>query len=194
MAVAPLPAPPKTLTYEEYIAEPRVEGRYDIIDGVRVEMPGASWFHQRIVINLVMLLFAFEKAAKRGRVLTAPFDVIVRTGPLRTQQPDVFFITNERLEEAGGVPVDGPLPLGPELIVEVLSSSESPRTLRAKLDDFASVGVREAWLVSPESETVQVFRLTPERIEAAAVCVYGQTLISEAIAGLTMALADIFDE
>jgi Uma2 family endonuclease len=194
MAIATPASPSKTLTYEEYMAEPRVEGRYDIIDGVRVEMPGASWFHQRIVIKLVMLLFAFEKAAKRGRVLTAPFDVIVRTGPLRTRQPDVFFITNERLEEAGGVPVDGPLPIGPELIIEVLSPSETPRTLRAKLEDFASVGVREAWLVGPESETVQVFRLTPERIEIAAVYIYGQTLTSEAIPDLAIALADIFDE
>jgi Uma2 family endonuclease len=194
MAVAPLPAPPKTLTYEEYMAEPRVEGRYDIIDGVRVEMPGASWFHQEIVGHVFELLRAFQRAQRTGRTLMAPFDVVIRQGPLRTRQPDVFFITNERLEEAGGVSVDGPLPLGPELIIEVLSPSETPRTLRAKLDDFASVGVREAWLVSPESETVQLLRLTPERIETAAVYVYGQTLISEAIAGLTMALADIFDE
>jgi Uma2 family endonuclease len=194
MAVAAPASPPKTLTYEEYLAEPRVEGRYDIIDGVRIEMPGASWFHQEIVGRIFLLLRAFQKAKRSGRTLMAPFDVVVRPVPLRTRQPDVFFITNERLEEAGGVPVDGPLPIGPELIIEVLSPSETPRTLRAKLEDFASVGVREAWLISPESETVQVFRLTPEHMEAAGVYVYGQTLTSEAIPALAIALADIFDE
>jgi Uma2 family endonuclease len=42
MAVAAPASSPRTLTYEEYLAEPRVEGRYEIIDGVRIEMPGAS--------------------------------------------------------------------------------------------------------------------------------------------------------
>jgi Uma2 family endonuclease len=124
----------------------------------------------------------------------APFDVVIRTVPLQTRQPEVFFITNERLEEAGGIPAAGPLPIGPELIIEVLSASETPRTLGAKLEDFASVGVREAWLVSPESETVQVYRLAPEWIEPAAVYIYGQTLTSEAIPDLSIALADTFDE
>ncbi len=35
-------APVSSLTYEAYMAEPQVEGRYDIIEGVRVFMPGAT--------------------------------------------------------------------------------------------------------------------------------------------------------
>ena len=36
-------APPQTLTYEAYMAEPITEGRYDIINGVRIFMPGGTY-------------------------------------------------------------------------------------------------------------------------------------------------------
>ena len=49
-------APAATLTYEAYMAEPEVQGRYDIVNGVRIIMPGATWDHQTIAMNLVELL------------------------------------------------------------------------------------------------------------------------------------------
>ena len=183
------------LTYEAYMAEGRVEGSYDIIDGERVFTSEATvWKHQRIVGNVFALLRDFERASQQGHVLTAPFDVTIRRFPLRTRQPDVLFITNERLESVGGVPAEGPLEIGPELVIEVLSPGETPRSVRGKLEDFRSVGVREAWLISPEAETVQVLRLDGEGTETVAVYIYGQTVESFAVPGLTVALADIFAE
>jgi Uma2 family endonuclease len=182
------------LTYEAYLAEDPVEGRYDIIDGTRIPLPGQSLKHQEVVVRLLIKIARFALESRRGQVLTAPLDVIIRRDPLRTRQPDVFFITNERLAEIGGPPSQGVLTVGPELIIEVLSPSETARSVRAKLTDLAGVGVREAWLVSPEAETVQVLRLTPETMETAATYGYDQTVISEAIAGLTVPVAQIFED
>lgn len=193
-AAAPPPGAKRFFTFEEYLAGPRLQGSYDIIDGELIEMPGASLPHQMIVVRLVALFFAFQQAARLGQTLTAPCDVLIRRRPFRSRQPDVSFITNDLLAEAGGVPVEGPLTVGPELVVEILSPSKTPRTVRAKLEDLASVGAREAWLVSPEAETVQVLRLSPQSIEAVDAYVYGQTLESEAIPGLSVALADLFSE
>lgn len=198
MAVAamlmPTPAPqPQTFTYAEYLATP-LTGSYAIVDGVLIEMPSPSWSHQERAARVFESLRAYQRSRQNGRTLMAPFDVVVQQSPLRTRQPDVFYISNERLAEAGGIPQEGPLPLGPELVVEILSPSETPRTVREKLEDLAAVGTREAWLVSPESETVQVLRLSPEGIEPAAVYIYGQTLTSLTFPELTIALADIFDD
>ncbi len=57
-------APPLTLTYEAYMAEPETEGRYDIINGVRIFMPGGTWRHQRIANNISRALYHFEQTKR----------------------------------------------------------------------------------------------------------------------------------
>ena len=125
-------------------------------------------------------------------LLTAPCDVVIRRAPLRTRQPDVLFISNERLSEAGGEDYEGPLEVGPELIVEVISPSGTRRTILKKLSDYQSVGVKEAWLISRNSETVEVLQLSEDGLQTVAVYVNGQTCVSVAVPGLSVALADIF--
>lgn len=192
MATATLPvAESGRLTYEEYLTEGTVEGRYDILDGIRTFLPGQTWQHQKIAVRVLERLYDYERTTRSGKVLIAPFDILIRRAPLRTRQPDIFFITNARLAEAGLRPEHGFLTAGPNLIVEVLSPGES---IHNKLTDLAEVGVREAWLVSPEAETVQVMRLSPERMETAATYGFDQTVISEAIPGLTVPVARIFED
>ncbi len=200
MAVATMPpvqAEPvqtKRLTYEEYLNEPEINAPYEIIDGELFLMPGPEWIHQRLVGNVYQLLVRFEKETKRGFALVSPFDVVVSRSPLRTRQPDVLFITNEQLNQAGGEPVGRPLERAPELVVEVLSPSETPRSLNGKLEDFRRVGVREVWLISSYAETVQVVRLTENAVETVAAYAYGQTVDSLSVPGLSVAVADIFAE
>ncbi len=42
-------APALALTYEAYMAEPTVYGRYDIVNGIRVFQPELSWGRQEII-------------------------------------------------------------------------------------------------------------------------------------------------
>src|SRR5262249_48769079 len=144
----PPPPPSKLLTYEDYMEEEHFEGRYDIIDGVRIVMPGATWSHQETVGNILEALRRYARKTGKGKPITAPFDVLIRRLPrLRTSQPDVLYITNMQLAQGGGIPDKGPLEVAPELIVEVLSESETPGELEAKLADYVSIGVQEAWIV-----------------------------------------------
>ncbi len=195
MALAAPMAPAQTLTYEQYLAEGRIEGRYDILEGKRIFMPGPTWRHQEVVGNVLLRLHEFGRAQGVGKAMTAPFDVLVRLTPrLQTRQPDVFFITNARLQEAGMEPEEGVLTVAPELVVEVLSPSEGRRTRTDKIADFQSIGVRECWIVSPQAETVEVLRLAPDALETVGVYVNGQTLRSEVFPDLSLPVVEIFAE
>lgn len=155
-------AAPKShlLTYEEYMSEPEIVHRYDIIEGVRHFMSPPTWEHQTILGNASGLLDRFAEASGLCYVLIAPLDVLIRRTPrLQTRQPDVFLVTHGRLAQGGGAPKKGPLPVGPELVVEIVSDSERASMLSDKLADYATVGVNEAWVVRPGAQTVEVITL-----------------------------------
>jgi Uma2 family endonuclease len=190
------PAAPQTyeLTYDAYMAEPQVEGRYDIIQGVRIFMPGASRRHQRIADSMTQLLRAFEQQAGLGISVSAPYDVLIRRLPrIQTRQPDVLFVSFGRLAQTGsGSEEVGPLEVAPELVVEVVSSSETQRILGDKIADYITIGVDECWVVRPDAETVEVLTLTPVGASSAAVYGQGEVVQSAVFAGLKVSVADIF--
>lgn len=191
MALAEAEIASRTLTYEDYLSEGVVYGRYEIIDGVRHFMPNPTPLHQEIAGAIYELLRAWQRQTRLGRTFMAPRDVLVSVNPMRTRQPDVLFISNERI---GGQPLFDPAPFAqaPELVVEVLSDSDTRQMRLAKIRDFCSVSVNECWLVSPETESVEVLRLTPGGPERAALYGLGETLQSLTFPDLTLALDDIF--
>jgi Uma2 family endonuclease len=196
-----IPGITRPMSYEEYLAGPEEMARYDIIDGWKIYrkygvkgLPSPTQRHQDIVLNLGEAFRAFQRSSQSGRVMIAPRDVFISQRPSRTRQPDVLFISNNRLEN--NVSLDNPAPLSPapELVVEVLSPSDSRRVQTAKIADYVSVGVQECWLVSMEAETVEVLGLTGEQAETLAVYGRGQTVASVAFPGLTVAVDTIFTE
>ncbi len=191
--MATLTTPPAaTLTYEAYMAEPQTEGRYDIVNGVRVAMPGATWRHQRIANNISRSLYAFEERSGLGITVSAPYDVLIRRVPrLGTRQPDVLFVTHERIARGGGVPDVGPLEVAPEIVVEVVSNSETQRILGDKLTDYVEIGVDECWVVRPEDRTVEVLALSPEGARSVRVYGDGEAVASVVFANLSVAVADV---
>ena len=193
MAVAPRAEAPPVLSYEQYLTEGEVMARYDIIRGVRFFMPAPKWKHQRIADAVVGLLRRYERENGRGFALSAPFDVLIRRVPLQTRQPDVLFISHEQIQRAGGVPEEGALEVAPELVIEILSPSDTARVLEEKVADFRSVGVQECWVVDPDGETVTVLPLAAQVTSPAVTYSAGETVRSLAFPDLAVPVADIFD-
>ena len=191
MAIAEQFISQKLLTYEDYLTEGVVYGRYDIIDGERITMASPTDGHQDIVGNIYELLRVYQRRARIGKAIFAPSDVLVTRRPLRTRQPDVLFISYERY--TGRNPqIAEPISPAPELVVEVLSPSET-RSIRAgKIRDFCTVDVKECWVVNVDDQTAEVLRLTSEGPVREALYGLGQTLQSLTFPDLTIALDDIF--
>ena len=189
------PAAPQIyeLTYDAYMAEPETEGRYSIVNGVRIFMAGASYRHQRVSNNISRALYKYEQESGVGTTVSAPFDVLIRRSPrMQTRQPDVLFISNGRLVEGGGIPVKGPFNAAPELVVEIISDSETQRILGDKIADYIAIGVEECWVVRPDAGTVEVLALTPGGAQSLAVYGQGEAVQSAVFAGLTVSVADVF--
>jgi Uma2 family endonuclease len=181
------------LTYEEYLAEGEVMARYDIIDGVREPLTNPTRRHQRSLRRVARLLEDYEAETGSGQVLVAPIDVLISRRPLRTRQPDVLFISNERLALNPPETDAAPLLVAPELVVEILSPTETRRSRAAKLADYAAVDVRECWIIDPAAETVEVLRLSAGGPETVAAFGRGAVLRSEYLADFHRSVDRIFE-
>lgn len=73
--------------------------------------------------------------------------------------PDVSFVRAGRLPAT--VPLTGLPAIAPDLAVEVLSPSDTPKEVAGKLDDFFGAGTELVWLVDPRGRWVDV--VTPDR-------------------------------
>lgn len=174
------------------MAEGEMVARYYIIDEVRTFMSGANFGHQRVANNVEETFRVFERVTGAGYALSAPFDILIRRSPLRTRQSDVLFITHTRLQQGSGIPQRGPLQVPPEIVVEIVSASETQRILGDKLADYSAIGVEEAWVLRPETRTVEVLRLTPGGFVSTAMYDDTQFVQSLILPNLAVAVADVF--
>jgi len=193
MSTATAPAaPPKLLTYEAYMAEETDYRRYDIIDGEKFPMPGATTNHQDIQLNTAILFRAYQQTTGKGKVILAPRDVQISRAPLRVRQPDVLFMSSERIA-LNPTPLDPtPLSPAPELVVEIISGSETARRFNAKVNDYCKVDVQECWKVMPDTQTVEVLRLSRNGAEPIRTYSMGETVQSIAFPNLTATVESIF--
>ena len=180
-----------TLTYEAYMAEPETQGRYDIVNGVRIFQPEVTWRRQSVMLNVCGELSEYERATG-GHIVPSPFDIFIRREPLQIRQPDLLLISHARLMAGGGPPKIGPLEIAPELVVEIISDSETQRILGDKIADYISIGVDECWVVRPEERTVEVLRLMPNGPQSVGVFGEMETFVSVVFPALSVAALDIF--
>ena len=112
--------------------------------------------HQFVVTELAYALTAFAKTEKLGQVYVSPIDVILPdlANPV---QPDIIFITKSRLAIVKENVIEGV----PDLIVEVLSPSNPHHDRRTKYRLYEEAGVKEYWIVDPDTCIVDVY--TPYR-------------------------------
>jgi Uma2 family endonuclease len=143
------------LTYDDFVLFPDDGKRHEIIDGEHYVTPSPSRRHQKLSGRLY---FAIEHCVRAhpgiGEIYYAPFDVVLSLHDV--VEPDLVFVAADQVDILTEKNVQGP----PALVIEILSKSTRKRDAQMKRRLFERTGVREYWLVDPELDTVQVFRLT----------------------------------
>ena len=173
-------------TYRDYLDLPETAERCELIDGEYWIMPSPTGPHQGAVLNMGSELWRFVRANKLGKVFIAPFDVIL--SPDDVFQPDVMFISNERMRRYTGDNVRG----APDLAVEALSPSTANRDRGVKLERYARFGVLEYWLIDTVAKNVQVLAAIMGEFETAGVYGEGDTLQSPLLPGLQLDVREAF--
>jgi Uma2 family endonuclease len=184
----------KHLTFVDYLLSPTIMQRYDIIDGEMVMSAASTGKHQEIIGNIYVVVRAYLRENQRGIVIFAPCDIVIRCDPLRTRQPDLFMFRQGRddiddLENLLDQPV---IEVAPDLTIEIISKNETRHASAAKIVDYRRIGVKECWIVSPQAQTVEVLRLSPEETRTVGICGVGVHVRSEILAGLELPTDDIF--
>jgi Uma2 family endonuclease len=143
--------PPSTLgpyRAADYWKLPEGE-RVELLRGRFVVSPAPNTLHQTLVILLSNLLYEASRRSG-GRALPGPTDVVLDDHTIL--QPDALYIRRERrhiIRER----VFGP----PDLVIEILSPSNSRRDRIDKLNLYAEYGVAEYWIVDPVERQFDFF-------------------------------------
>ena len=158
----------------------------ELSDGKLIVLPMPTTEHQDIVFNIAVALRTFVNANKLGKVSIAPLPV--RLWPNKIREPDVLVMLNANLHRVQSQ-FWGP----PDLAVEVVSPSTQRADRKEKLLEYAAAGVNEYWIVSAESQAVEVYRLEEERyiLDETYSSATNDQVESRVIAGFTVACADI---
>ena len=179
---------PKPLDYQAYLKTPEIKRRYDIIDGeFHFMAPSPGWFHQEDMVEICVMLRSHVRRRGLGRVVAAPLDVIISKNPMRTRQPDVLYVSHARFRL-----VDEILHCAPDLVVEILSPSNTARKIAEKLRDYAAIGVREAWIADRKTGTITVLHLQRGEFRETAAYRVGQRLRSKVLPELRLDVAKVF--
>ncbi len=179
----------KEWTYEDYLALP--EGgllRYEVIDGELYMTPAPNLRHQEISWNLAGVFWSFLKKNPIGKSFSAPIDVVFSRDPLLYVEPDLVFVSNARSAILTEPNIQGT----PDLLVEILSPTTEMNDRRLKFSLYERFGVPEYWIVDPETETVQIFRLADEHYPAPLEFRKMDVLESPRLPGLSIPLSDVF--
>jgi len=183
-----LDPPPGSATEADVVAaEQKQNTLCELVDGVLVEK-GMGYTESLLAGALIEILRRFVKPRKLGLV-SAP-DGMLRLFPGLIRIPDVAFASWDRFPDRK-VP-NSPAPaIVPDLVIEVLSESNTAAEMDRKRAEYFDAGVRLIWEVDPPPRIVRVF--TPsgavESLDAS------QTLDGgDVLPGFTLVLSELFAE
>ncbi len=132
------------LAYQEYFQE-------ELIDGKIVAMSPRPAFNHNQISSNIYRLFANHLKKRKCTAIADGMDLYLTEKDHFV--PDGMIVCDKNKIKANGV--HG----APDLVVEVLSPSTMKNDRTHKKDVYEQCGVREYWIVSPESKSIEQYLL-----------------------------------
>lgn len=126
----------------------------ELIDGIIYMSPSPTPFHQQAAGKLFFEIYKFVSNRNLGSVYFAPIDVYLDE-ERNAVQPDIIFVADEGRTTTSRKGIHG----APEFIIEIISPSNSTHDLVVKKEIYQRFGVKEYWIVNPESKETIGFSL-----------------------------------
>lgn len=136
-------------------------GVLELVDGVLVEKP-VGWTESRLATVLAGEIHAYLKKRNLG-VVNCGGDAYLKLSRRLIRVPDLSFVSWDRLPRRQA-PKEPCPELIADLVVEVLSRSNTGKEMKRKRGDFFSRGTKRFWIVDPRKSTVTVYRNETDHI------------------------------
>jgi Uma2 family endonuclease len=170
--------------------QPRADiNRYELTDGRIVMTPPAGRTHARVEIKLAQLINQYVENEEIGIALGSSAGYDLPSGD--TLEPDVSYISSDRLAAGPHTGPDQFLRVVPNLIVEVLSPSTAKRDQTEKKEIYERNRVDEYWMVDPRRKAVTVFNLGKQGYDAGRTFTRG-TIRSRVLPKLRISVEKLF--
>lgn len=172
-------------TLEQLARMPEDGLRHEIDAGELLVMTRPNSRHGIIQANLIRILGEYVHRNDLGQIL-AESGFILGHKPEILRGSDVAFVRRTRV---GDLPDEGWADFAPDLVVEVVSPSDTARRMDRKVHQYLAAGTLAVWVVYPETKSAHIF----EPHGAARVVEIDGVLASPAaLPGFELAVRDIF--
>lgn len=140
----------KEWTVDDYLLLGETNTPCQLINGELIMSPSPSPLHQIVLGNLYILIESYSKKVE-GLALFSPLDLYVDRRNIF--QPDLIFLSKKQKAFITSRGVEGP----PELVVEVISPSNSYTDRYEKKNAYQKFGIVEYWIIDPANQTLEVY-------------------------------------
>jgi Uma2 family endonuclease len=185
------------MSLEDFIRKFDQDGPFEILDGEIVpKMPnvfGHTTTANRIAfaINVFTIPQKLGEAFVEGTVIKP--DSFDRNWVKGSRIPDVLYVSQERLNEYKDANPDWesrPLALIPDLVIEVVSPTDSYTETNKRVKRYLDDGVRLVWVMDPQERTIVIY--VPNSAHQSTLSGEATLTGGEVIPGFEIALAEIF--
>ncbi|WPM31916.1 Uma2 family endonuclease [Hydrogenobacter sp. T-2] len=133
----------KLYTYQDLVEGKLPEGLYEIVNGEVVEMAPTSFDHGWYELDLGAYIRG--KLRIKGYTAVGEVGILIRKKPLTIRAVDVVYISKEKVKEKP----KGILQVPPDLVIEILSPSNTYTEMEEKVQELLDFGVERVLLVDP---------------------------------------------
>jgi Uma2 family endonuclease len=160
-----LPKEEEFFTYADYKEWELDEGeRFELIYGEAYAMSAPGSLHQEILGEIYTQFHIYLKG-KPCKVYPSPYDVRLFYRKDESDdtvvQPDITVVCDEKKRAPEGCRG------APDLVIEILSPSNTAIEMERKLKLYKEAGVKEYWVVDPENKSLMAYQFKNNRISAA---------------------------
>ncbi len=119
-------------------------------------MPPTGWGSGKRNFDLIVQLGIWTRQNQLGTAFDSSTGFKLPNGANRS--PDAAWVENSRIEALKPDP-DKFLPLAPDFLIELRSSTDNLATLQKKMQEYQDNGVKLGWLINPRDRQVEIHRL-----------------------------------
>ena len=176
-------------TYADYYSWDDSDGsRWELIEGIPHAMSSPTITHQRVLGAFYRLMTDFL-AGKPCEAILSPYDV-----RLNAEGADDIVVQPDLLVVCDRSKIDAQCCIGaPDLIIEILSPSTAGHDRVVKFRLYLQAGVREYWMVDPETKSVEICILQDGQYTLSAYD-SNMTAAVRVLPGMEIRLEDVFKE